>query len=158
VSALFAQLRKQLLVVVAFNALRVDLYGGAKAGINQPEKIEFERDALFQFILGEAGTHEQRLPSRLGTSFRILIANLGQAVADFLIGGVLEIGRLHLFAQQLLIDEAIESAFAVFSRDAVQGLSGYEGFVTERILPVALKDDVAVDSSHDSIYDLGGHS
>src|SRR5579863_1248635 len=67
---------------------------------------------------------------------------------------MLERSRLHLFCQQLLIDQSIQNSPAIFVREQADSPAAEQGFITERIIPIALQDDVPIHGSDDAIDDF----
>src|SRR5258708_31499746 len=68
---------------------------------------------------------------------------------------MLEVRCLHLFAQKLLINKAIEYGAPLVAGELAPGTSVEQRFIAERVIPITLQDNAAVDRRHDAIDDLG---
>ena len=113
-SAGLPQLRQEFLVVITLNTLGVDVDVGAKAGVHQAHQVKLQVTRVLQFILGDAAARQARPAtprrSRAATyCFRISSTRLATSSS----AGLLKISGPHLFAQQFLVDQAVECGFAV---------------------------------------------
>ena len=71
---------------------------------------------------------------------------------------MLEVRCLHLFAQKLLINKPIEHGAALVAGELAQGAAVEQSFIAERVIPVTLQDNAAVDGGDDTVDDLAGPS
>jgi hypothetical protein len=83
-----------------------------------------------------------------------LFAGIGDAGGDFGVGGVAEVGGLHLLTQQFQVDEAVENGAAIVVGEAGEGAVAEERFVAQGFIPIGLQNDAAVYGGDDAIDDL----
>ena len=67
---------------------------------------------------------------------------------------MLEERRLHLFAKQFLVNQAVEDGTPIIVGELVERAAVEQGFVTERFVPIALQNDVPVDGGDDAVDHL----
>ncbi len=67
---------------------------------------------------------------------------------------MLERGRLHLLRQQFLIDQSIEHGPAIIVRELAEGAAAEQSFIAQRIVPIALQNDVPVHCGDDAVDHL----
>ena len=84
-----------------------------------------------------------------------MLSGIGDAGSDLGIGGVGEVGGLHLLREEFLVDETIQNGAAVIVGELREGSVGEQSFVAECFVPVALEDDVSVHRRDDAVDDLG---
>ncbi len=71
---------------------------------------------------------------------------------------MLEGRRLHLLAQQFLIDQAVEHGAAIVVSELGERATVEQGFVAQGFIPIALENNVAVHRGDDAVDDLPGLS
>ena len=79
---------------------------------------------------------------------------LGHAGRGFRFGSMLEGSRLHLLAEQLLIDQSVEDVAAILVGELVELAAVEQRLVAQSFVPVALQNDVPVDLGDDAVDDL----
>ena len=72
----------ELLVVIALDALGIDIDAGTKTSVDQAHQIELQRNPFFQFVPGQPVTVQHSLPRGSAVGIRILFANLQRPLGD----------------------------------------------------------------------------
>ena len=150
------QLRDELVTVVGLNGLGIDLHGRTKARVDQAHHIDLLLHMAEHVFFGQVILAEKRLPGRVAGSLRILFASFRDAAGGFRLRGVAEIRRLHLFAQQFLIDQAVEHGAAIVVGELPKRTMIEQRFVTKRFVPLRLQNNAAVDGGNDAVDNLSG--
>ena len=94
------------------------------------------------------------MPPVFGGRILILLARFNDLDLRIGLGGVLEGGRLHLLREQFLIDQAVKDGPALVLGKLADRTAAQKSFVAQRIIPIALQDDVAVDGSDNPVDDF----
>ena len=102
--------RQQLILVIGFHRLLVDLDRGPQTVFHQLHQLDLVAETLLQRALSQTVTLQRGVPSLVGGAIRMKFADLGNAGSDLFGGSGLR--WAHLFAQQFLIDQAIECGLA----------------------------------------------
>ena len=151
------QLGDKLVAIISLDGLGIDLDRGTKAGIHESHDVDLLADVGEKILFGEVVLDEKGLPAiSSGRGLRILLAGIGDAGSDLGIGGVGEVGGLHLFVKKFLVDETVQNGAAIVIGKLGEAAVGEKSFVAEGFVPVALQNDAAVYGGDDAVDYLGG--
>jgi hypothetical protein len=84
-----------------------------------------------------------------------LLARLGDTGSSFGVGGVEEIGGLHLLAQKFLINEAIQNGAAVIVSELRESAIGEQSLIAKGFIPIGLQNNAAIDGGDDAVDYFG---
>src|SRR5205814_2545928 len=112
-SSSLLQLGNELVAVVGFDGLGIDLNRWAQAGINQAHDFNLLTDMSEEIFLSQLVAIKNGLPTPGRGALRIQLARLGNAYGHFIIGGMRKVSRLHLFAKKFPIYQAIQDGAAI---------------------------------------------
>jgi hypothetical protein len=145
------QLGDELIAIISLDGLGIDLDSRAEAGIDEAHQVDLLPDVSEKIFFSEVVKSEKRLPGVFGRGLRILFAGIGDVAGDLVVRSVAKVGGIHLLMKKFLVNESVENGAAVIVRELGQGTVGEESFVTEGFVPIALKDDAAVNGGNDSV-------
>src|SRR5271165_1849057 len=109
-----------------------------------------------EIFFSEVELVEQTLPGFSRYGLRVLFAGLGDAGGDFGVGGMREVGGLHLSTKEFLVDETVENGAAIVVSELVESTIAEKSFVAESFVPVGLQNDMTIDGGDDAVDHFGG--
>ena len=105
-------------MIVALHRVLIDLDGGPQTVFDELHQLNLVTQTLLQRALGQPIPLQDSSPTVVGDAIGMELADFGHAGSD-LIGGN-RLRRPNLFAQQFLIDQAIERRFTFRGRERVR--------------------------------------
>src|SRR5437868_14918480 len=99
-------------------------------------------NASLQFLLLYGIALKRHLPALFSFGTGIQLTNFPNALLYCRSVNGLDVRRLHLLAQQLLVNQAVKSRLPISGSELAQRTTVDEGFMANRLLPAALQDGV----------------
>src|SRR6202007_375904 len=156
-SALFAQLRQEGVAVIGLDVLGIDLNRRPQARLDLMEHGQVVGNVSLELRLVQSIAMQFGLPrARFGGG--VLLLDILDTLLHFVGARSGRVGALGLFAQQFLINEAVEPAAAVLVGNLIQRTTFHEYFETHSMVPIALQNDMAVDGRDNAVNHVGGAS